>query len=158
MSKILNIPIGRIREALDYDPVTGIFTRTVGISNVKAGDVSGYKTREGYRVIMIDGVLYLAHRLAWAHYYGVQPPDLLDHIHGAEAGDMIANLRESTRRKNGQNRATHRNGRLVGACFHKSNRKWAARIEINGKRKHLGYHATEREAHEAYLIAVKGLP
>ena len=37
-----------------------------------------------------------------------------------------------------------------GVCFHKLMKKWYARIQIEGLRKHLGYFDSEKEAAAAY--------
>ena len=42
-----------------------------------------------------------------------------------------------------------------GVCFHARNKKYSAKIHINGKRKHLGYFKTEAEAAEAYMKAAR---
>jgi len=43
--------------------------------------------------------------------------------------------------------------KLPGVSFYARTGKWSARINEAGVRKHLGYHATQEEAHAAYLEA-----
>ena len=79
----------------------------------------------------------------------------VDHIDGNGLNNQRINLRIVTRRKNLQNRISHRNGRLAGTTYNKHAKKWLAQILINGERKHLGYFTTEQEAHEAYMKALE---
>lgn len=44
-----------------------------------------------------------------------------------------------------------------GVCSHKTTNKWAAKITINGKSKHIGLFKTELEAHHAYQSKLKEL-
>jgi hypothetical protein len=77
--------------------------------------------------------------------------EVVDHRDGQPFNNQRSNLRICSQRKNCQNHASHRNGRLVGTCFHKASGKWMANIRIDGKRKFLGYFLTEAEAHNAYM-------
>ena len=96
----------------------------------------------------------LAHRLVWAMHRGEFPSFPIDHINGDVTDNRIENLRATTPRLNQQNRKSHREGRLVGTQF--KGGRWLARISIDRKKKHLGSFATEAEAHNAYMSALKG--
>jgi hypothetical protein len=84
---------------------------------------------------------------------------LIDHINGDKLDNRLENLRVVTNRGNLQNLKCHREGKLVGAKLDKRKigkpRPWESRIRINDKYKHLGIFATELEAHQAYLKAVR---
>jgi len=150
----------RLKQVLYYDPETGIFTWLVRPTNsVQIGDVAGSLTRKGYRQIMIDGVTYLAHRLAWLYATGTFPVDGMDHINGNPADNRIVNLREATGSENDQNRKSRRNSasKFVGVCWSKDCKKWEARICVNSKQRYLGQFATEEEAYVAYCAAKKSL-
>ena len=80
----------RLREVLDYDPDTGVFTRKVRTaSSVKVGDVAGSLNGKGYIRIRVDGRLYFAHRLAWLYVHGEWPVDQVDHINGIKNDNRI---------------------------------------------------------------------
>ncbi len=81
----------------------------------------------------------------------------IDHKDGKGLNNQRDNLEQVTHRVNMQNRKSHRDGQLVGANFHKTSGRWLARIQIDGKRKQIGYFNTEQEAHEAYKIACEQL-
>jgi outer membrane protein assembly factor BamB len=54
----------RLRELLDYNPETGVFTWNETIApRARAGD-AGYLTKEGYWRITIEGCVYFAGPLA----------------------------------------------------------------------------------------------
>lgn len=46
---------------------------------------------------------------------------------------------------------------FVGVYFHKATRKWEAQYQIGKKKFHFGTHATQQEAHEAYIKGVEQL-
>jgi hypothetical protein len=63
----------RLKEVLNYDPETGIFTRAVKRHKYPAGEKAGTVEFNGYIVIRISGKTYKAHRLAWLYVYGEWP-------------------------------------------------------------------------------------
>ena len=146
----------RLKEALSYNPVTGIFRWKISSSNcAKVGAVAGGQNPRGYWDVTLDGTLHKAHRLAWFYMKGKWPSKQIDHINGVSHDNRIENLRDVSNRKNQQNQYKHRRGALVGANYMKHMSKWRARITIDGERVYLGYFDTEKKAHEAYLTALK---
>lgn len=143
---------------LDYDPGTGVFVRR------RTGRVSACVERCNERYarvnVYVDGRSYRAHRLAWLYVYGRWPTECIDHIDGNPCNNAIANLRVVSLAYNQQNRrrANHSNkGKLLGASHYKSRKNWMARIYAFGKQHFIGYYATAREAHEAYMAAKRNL-
>ena len=147
-----------VRQLLDYNPKTGdLIWRVYRSSNARPGMIAGYVDSEfGYRVIRINR-LYLAHRLAWLHYYGEWPLQFIDHINGNGFDNRINNLRDVTRAENTWNIATRKTSKsgFRGVSLYKPNGKWRARINVNGKEKSLGYFKTKELAVKAYEIAAK---
>jgi len=74
-----------------------------------------------------------------------------DHRDGDGLNNTIENLRVCTTAQNQHN--SHRIwgvSKFRGVCWHTRVKKWMAQIKLNGKKKHLGYFATEGEAAVAY--------
>lgn len=149
----------RLRELLDYDPLSGNLTWKLRTSNrVKVGDVAGALLLTGYLSISIDGNLHRAHRLVWLWMYGVWPDADLDHINGIRTDNRISNLRDVCRSTNQQNLRKARGERTHSGMLgvyksDKARKKWRSSIKTNGKDKHLGYFLTKEDAQFAYLEA-----
>ena len=145
-----------LKEKLDYNQETGIFTRKISNNiKIKVGDIAGILHNSGYINIQINCKKYYAHRLAWLYVYGSLPKGQIDHINGIKTDNRIENLRDVTHSHNQQNTYKHRNGKLIGASYHKQHKKWLSFITINGRMKTIGYFNTEEQAHDAYLKELK---
>ena len=132
---------GRVRELLDYNQETGVFTwKTTRGGFAKAGTVAGTKDSHGHIQIKVDRKLYLAHRLVFIHVTGTAPSEV-DHINRDRSDNRWANLRPVSRSQNGHNRSVGVNNTsgAVGVSFVKHLSKWQAYINVEGKRKNLGY-------------------
>ena len=145
----------RLKELLDYNPETGLFTWLVSKGTRREDGIAGSLHPEGYWQIGIDGKLYKAHRLAWLYMTGEWPKDQIDHINGIRDNNRFINLREATQAENHQNRALNANNvsGYPGVSWHKRDCKWQGHITLDGKQKHLGYFDTPEVAHSAYLAA-----
>ena len=79
----------RLREVLNYDPATGLFSWKKRLSN-RAGVGSPRTNLDtyGYVRIRIDNQLYWAARLVWLYVHGKFPTHDIDHINGVR--DAIA--------------------------------------------------------------------
>lgn len=146
----------RLRELLNYDPETGLFTwKAITSNRVRIGQVAGTALFNGYIQIKLDGAFYKAHRLAWLYVYGVWPADDLDHLNRDRKDNRIANLREATRSQNTANKGARVGSvtGLKGVRFHRTRAKYQSRITVNYKEIHLGYFDNAEAAHEAYRVA-----
>ena len=110
----------------------------------------------GYKYIDINKnqkglhrVIYYAHNQEW-NISDVSANNFIDHIDGDETNNDIRNLRVVTSQQNQFNRHTAK-----GYTWHKTNKKWIAKIQLNNKTIYLGYFDTEYEARNAYLEAKK---
>jgi hypothetical protein len=93
------------------------------------------------------------HQLVAIAFLGYAPDGTnkicVDHINNNRFDNRLENLQLITNRENS---SKDRIGVSVftGVCWHKGHKKWRAAININGKRKYLGYFDTEIRASEAY--------
>jgi HNH endonuclease/AP2 domain len=151
----------RLKELLNYDAETGIFIWIIKRrGNVNIGSVAGGKKPDGYIHIKLDGKTYKAHRLSWLYVYGKFPEKGLDHINEVKDDNRIVNLRLATDQENMQNisspRINNKSG-YYGVSWNKKTNKWVAQIQINGKKKCLGFFKTIEEAYDVYKNAKREL-
>lgn len=101
-----------------------------------AGRQAGCINAAGYRVLMIDGQYYLAHRVARAIIDGRWPNGQVDHIDGCRSNNRSANLRIVTQPENCWNAKRRRDNSsgCKGVSWSSSIRKWRVRLTINGER------------------------
>lgn len=144
------IDLAAARASVSYDPKTGQFIWLVNKrGHRRAGDVAGSIARCGYYRVKINQRTYLAHRLAWAMYYGAEPKGEIDHIDGDPMNNRIENLREATRAQNCQN------VKAKGVRYESERGAWLARICVNYRQINLGRYKTKAEAQGAYHRACK---
>jgi hypothetical protein len=149
-----------VREILNYDPLTGIFTnKAVRSPGIKVGAVATSKRKDGYLLLCLKGIQYFAHRIAWLHFYGEWPNSVIDHRNGRNGENWIDNLRDVPVSVNIQNRkGAQKNSKLgiLGVSPSKKKGKYRARITLNRKSYLLGDDFdTPQEAQAAYLKAKK---
>jgi hypothetical protein len=152
------IDIAVLRRLLDYDPNTGsliwkyrdkslflegvVQTQAgVNIFNAKhAGEAAlAYKSKTGHMRGYLFGKQILAHRVAWAIFYGNWPHDHIDHVNGDPTDNRIANLRCVPQAVNVKNSRKYKNNSsgAIGVYARKDGR-FNAYVRVNGKARHLG--------------------
>lgn len=145
----------QLKAVLDYNPETGEFAWLIRRKGIKRNKQPGCVRKDGYRMIRIDGHLYLAHRLAWLWVHGCWPKHDVDHINGSTSDNRIANLRDVPRQTNLENQRKAKpfsvTG-MLGVTKHREN-YYSARIQVGRKVFHLGTFRTPVEANLAYVEA-----
>lgn len=84
---------------------------------------------------------------------GAKLGQFVDHINGNPLDNRRSNLRICTQAENNRNaikRKTAKTSEFKGVSFYKPTKKWFAQLQIEGKKINGGYHATEKEAAQAY--------
>lgn len=144
-----------IKEYLDYDPDTGVFTweKRPSRSQVKIGAVAGGINRRGYREIFFMSERYYAHRLAWWWVHGEMPIVEIDHKDTVKDHNWIKNLRPAGRSTNVANAGRRKRSGYKGVYFNAALGKWRVRIGVKYKQLHLGLFENEEDAARAYDVA-----
>lgn len=154
VSMSTSLTVERVRELLDYDLNTGIFTWRISISNrIRVGEIAGVLHHTGYIHIRIAGTPYPAHKLAWFHVHGEW--QLVDHKDRNKSNNVYDNLRVANKYQNASNKATYSNNGLGIKGIRQRGSKFEARIQHKGYPLYLGTFDTLEEAIEARQEAAK---
>lgn len=143
--------IENIREILNYDPSTGIFTWLDDRrKRVLIGDVAGLKDKQGYIRIKIESQEYRAHRLAFLFMTG-EIPEYVDHINRLKDDNRWENLRACTFSQNMCNRGIKSNNKtgVLGVTWCKRRSTWSVRVNYNKVR----FERTFKDFELAELVA-----
>ena len=154
--RTLGVTGERLREVLDYNSETGVFRwRVVACRRMRAGDVAGSISSNGYRTITIDYTHYKASRLAWLYVTCEWPAAGIDHVNLDRADDRFCNLRHATQSENMANTRAYANNSsgFKGVHWDPARSKWRAQIKANGERIHLGSFHIQEDAAAAYAAA-----
>ena len=151
------ITLGRLKETVIYYPETGIFRSIETRGRAAFGDVLGHHHDDKYVRICIDGVTFMAHRLAWLYVNDAWPDGEIDHINGKTDDNRIENLRVVTRGQNSKNRALQSNNTsgVMGVSWCKIKSRYQARIKVDGRMVKLGYFRDINDAAAAYSAAAE---
>lgn len=146
--------ITRLQELFAYDANTGIIRCKIPRgTRCKIGDVAGSvridRTGRKYLIICVDYKSHYAHRIAWMLHYGdISEDKVIDHKNGDGTDNRIKNLRLTTQGVNCTNRkqsALNTSG-YMGVFWEVKNKRWRARIRVNGKIICLGLHKEKADA------------
>jgi hypothetical protein len=156
----MTLTADRLREVLDYNPATGIFTCRVsrgGRAGGRIGSVVGrMRKRDGYIVMMVDRKTYAAHRLAFLWMTGGWPQDHVDHINRNTSDNRWSNLRAATIAENMANsvrrRGTKRDVTLPRGVYKLPSGRFQAKY---GKDGYIGLFDTPEDARAAVLAVVR---
>jgi hypothetical protein len=129
--------IEELREYLDYEPETGVLRWKKSCSTrIKPGDIVRGKNCGGYLRVRLHGVLFYAHRVAFAVAHGRWPHPFCDHINGDVSDNRASNLRECNFSESVHNTRRSRNNTsgFKGVARHKQSGGWWARAQLRGKK------------------------
>lgn len=144
-TKVKRLTQARLRELIDYDSETGIFTWRERIlskkrHSLRGGRVAGSIRPDGYIMIGVDRRSYQAHRLAWLYTHGYFPEQTIDHINRDPSDNRLKNLREASMSCNIKNSKVGKNNKsgVKGVYWHESMSVWIARIKTDNTYRFLG--------------------
>ncbi len=146
----------RMMELMDYDELTGRFTRLKNQGGQKAGTRAGSVNKSnGRRHICVDGVVNLASRLAFLFMTGSWPRNTADHHDLDRLNDRWSNLRDADRATQNRNQgiSSRNSSGIRGLSWAKARNKWKVSLMISGKATHLGYFKSKLEAKLTRLTA-----
>ena len=144
-----------MKEYMDYNRDTGVFTWIKHrCQTATTGRQVTCRCPKGYVILGWNGRYYKAHHVAWWWVTGEMPDGELDHINNIRDDNRFCNLRPASSAQNNHNRLKPNNNTsgVKGVNWHKHQKRWVARIAVNGKRVHVGYFDDIAEAE----IAVRG--
>jgi len=101
----------------------------------------------------IHGKSWQLHRLIFLYHHGYVP-DQIDHINRDSLDNRIENLRPATNSLNAINRKLFSNSTsgVRGVSWHLKSKKWFVYVDINKKRKNIGYF---KDLELAELVAIE---
>ncbi len=118
--------------------------------------------KDGYLIsnLCVNGKtkMFCNHQLVAMAFLGHEPCGfelVVDHKNDDKIDNRLENLQVVTQRFNIYKTQNNYTSKYKGVSFCKEHNKWRARIEINGKSKHLGRFFTEEEASLAYQNKLK---
>lgn len=152
------VSVEHLRSLLDYDPDSGfLFWKKRNNRNFNskyAGTIAGAKHAAGAIQIQISvgdwKRLFWAHRIAWAHFHGSWPCDLIDHRDGNPTNNRIVNLRLADGNQNSANRHDLRGSVPFRGVYRWKDGRFAAQIKSDRKWRWLGLHSDAIAAAQAY--------
>ena len=152
----------RLKELLDYNPDTGVFTWKVNrrghaIAGLQAGSIWWARNKYGsepsddhkYIMIGLDGGNYFAHRLALLYVKGYMPKEV-DHQDNHGLHNWIDNLRECTKSQNRCNTGKYKNNTSGYKGVSRLGNKWRSEIVLNKKSYTKSSFETPELAHQWY--------
>lgn len=129
-----------LKNFLRYDPLTGLFIRTVTAGGKPAGSIAGYKDPRGYIHIQVNGTIYRAHRLAFLYMTGEFPKYSVDHIDRNPSNNIWTNLRDIPSAENQWNKSTKTdlNSGFTHITRRKNCKSWVVRLGKRHGEEHVG--------------------
>ncbi len=165
-----DLTVEYVKERLDYNPETGLFTwkkrplehfktkRACNLWNTKHANrkAGSFHTATGYISLKLNGIQYRAHRIAWLIFYGKWPNHQIDHDDGNKINNKIHNLNDVTQSSNARNRRL--SIKNTSGCFGvnlRANGTWRASITVDRKIINLGTYKLKEDAIKAREDAEK---
>lgn len=149
----------RLKELLQYDPLTGVFTWLISRGGMYKGSSAGRVGTSGHIEISLFSNRHQAHRLAFLYMIGRFPLEETDHINRKPSDNRWVNLREVTHKQNKENLNLQKNNTSghIGVSWSVERGKWQAYIKHQGERIPLGRFTNLEDAIAARKEAERSL-
>ena len=131
--------------------MTAMARMGVGFDSI---DNRGYKIFNFKPTPRSNRTKILSHRMIFYIRNGYLP-ECVDHSNRDALDNSTENLRGATKSQNAMNRRSNKgsSSRFLGVSLETRAKKWRVQIQVNDKKKHIGYFTTETEAAHAYNLA-----
>ena len=139
-----------------YDEVTGKLYWKEARGKMRKGSHAGCPDAYGYLLVGLNNGLHKAHRIIWEMHNGAIPDGfVIDHINQIKDDNRLENLRIASKSSNALNSKVRRDSSsgCCGVSWKKDKKKYLAYININGKRRFIGYYDEIEEAKKARKAA-----
>lgn len=144
-------------EFLQYVPETGhlIWIKKASDKTNVGARAGWQRSIAGYRQVGLFGSIYYEHRLIWLMVNGGFPENQIGHINGIKDDNRYANLRHVTSSQNITNIGAKRDNTSGTKNVHwcNRNRRWIAKVKIDGHTHHAGSFADYESAVKAATAA-----
>jgi len=136
----MQLTTDKIRELLDYNEETGVFTWKASLGGLPAGTNCIGATGYPRIYIRVNKERYLASRLAFL-WMGCAIPEQVDHKDRDSTNNRWSNLAASNALENSRNQSMHSNNTsgVTGVTWNKAANKWKAQVRVKSITKFLGY-------------------
>jgi len=127
----------RLRKFLSYDKECGALAWAVNFpGHRQIGREAGYVNAYGYRLVMFDGVEYMAGPLIWFYVTGKWPKHEIDHKNRIKHDNRLDNLREVTTSENHRNmpKSSRNTSGITGVYYCQRDDLWVADCKMDGAR------------------------
>ena len=143
--------VKNLRSMFNYEPDTGL------ILKVSPRPSIGWIESQGYRCFDVAGKTLKAHRIIFLLMLGFIPDGEIDHINHTRSDNRWDNLRVVSKQTNMRNLSKYASNTsgVTGVTWHSKQKRWNARIMVNGKAINLGSFENKEDAIVARLEAVK---
>lgn len=140
----------KMKEYVGYNEITGtlFWLKNRGTRGIKGAAIKRINPG-GYAEIYFAGKSYLAHRVCWWLYYGMEPTGEIDHINGDRTDNRISNLRLATREQNARNCRVKNTSSTGVKGVSRDRNSFRASCYMDGVRNYLGSYKSIEEAADA---------
>lgn len=150
-------PLEELRGYLYLDPCSpsGLrWKKHVG-GRSKKDKIAGTKRPDGYWCVAIKGSIFLSHRITYFMLTGEDPGEKwIDHVtiktNNLDVRAATPAQNHANRNKGKEKSSIKLTSKYKGVSLHSINKNWVARINRDGKLKHLGSFQSENDAARAY--------